>query len=301
MAAPAPGKVRRAQFRRRGEGGLGDDEGGAASDAGDSGREANGGAAPPPAAPKPRAPKPVAAASRLSFADDEGVRAVGVGRALVAQAGLLTAGAAPSAVDWRPWAAGGGGARDSAEKVGRQPTGPGDGQAAHPSVRATRASHGREPRGCSCRLARRCRRRRARAAGRTSWRRRRRRPRSSRPTPARTWPPSRRRRRGRRHRHRRRPPPLLPRPTRRTWPPSLAASTPAPVGGLRGGLERVTDGAYDRPASPARSSTGGNIPDPMTVLAAKKKRQMLRETAAARAGSDSDDYIPLSGGRARRA
>ena len=37
----------------------------------------------------------------------------------------------------------------------------------------------------------------------------------------------------------------------------------------------------------------------MTVLAAKKKRQMLRETAAARASSDSDDFIPLSGGKAR--
>jgi len=74
MATPAPGKVRRAQFRRRAEGGLGDDEGGAASDAGDSGREANGGAAPP--APKPRAPKPTGATSRLSFDDYEGVRVV---------------------------------------------------------------------------------------------------------------------------------------------------------------------------------------------------------------------------------
>jgi len=58
----------------------------------------------------------------------------------------------------------------------------------------------------------------------------------------------------------------------------------------------------DWPLSPTHPrTTGGNIPDPMTVLAAKKKRQMLRETAAARASSDSDDFIPLSGGKARLA
>ena len=39
---------------------------------------------------------------------------------------------------------------------------------------------------------------------------------------------------------------------------------------------------------------GGAIPDPLTILAMKKKRQLLRETGEARAASAADgDFVPL--------